>query len=88
MCVTALKYLGWFDNAACKGMDGSIFFPDTPTGISTKGIFVDAQAVCKGCAVKKQCLAFAMEAEEFEQRRYGVWGGKTPAERSALRWGN
>jgi len=85
--MTALKYLAWFDDAVCKGMDGNIFFPDTPTGISTKGIFVDAQAVCKGCSVKKQCLAFAMEAEEFEQRRYGVWGGKTPAERSVLRSG-
>ena len=85
--MTALKYLGWFDNAVCKGMDGNIFFPDTPTCISTKGIFVDAQAVCKGCSVKKECLAFAMEMEEYEQRRYGVWGGKTPSERSALRWG-
>ena len=85
--MTVLKYLGWFDSAGCKGMDGNIFFPDTPTGISTKGIFVDAQAVCKGCSVKKQCLAFAMEMEEYEQRRYGVWGGKTPSERSALRWG-
>tara|TARA_R110002126_G_scaffold136845_3_gene281347 strand:+ start:3309 stop:3566 length:258 start_codon:yes stop_codon:yes gene_type:complete len=85
--MTALKYLGWFDSAGCKGMDGNIFFPDTPTGISTKGIFVDAQAVCKGCSVKKECLAFAMEMEEYEQRRYGVWGGKTPSERSALRWG-
>lgn len=41
-----------------------------------------AKAVCAGCLVRPDCLAFAIEHREL-----GVWGGTTPQERRAMRDG-
>lgn len=40
---------------------------------------LQAQAVegCQGCAAVQECAAYAVAAGE----RYGVWGGRTPADR-------
>lgn len=38
------------------------------------------KAVCAGCPVKKECLSFAIENRE----KYGIWGGKTSAERKNM----
>lgn len=38
----------------------------------------DAKAVCRGCPVRSECLAYALAARE----RAGVWGGLTPDERA------
>jgi WhiB family redox-sensing transcriptional regulator len=36
--------------------------------------------ICRGCPVRAECLASALERDE----RYGLWGGLTPNERAAL----
>ena len=41
-----------------------------------------AKAICRGCAVRTQCLQHALAAEDF-----GVWGGTTASEREVLRAG-
>ncbi len=44
-----------------------------------------AKAVCRACPVRRECLDWAVEANE----RAGVWGGTTPDERAQLpteRW--
>ena len=82
------KQLDWFNKARCRGMKTNVFFPETAVGVSTAGIYDDAIKVCSLCPVADKCLAYAMECETNDIRRYGVWGGKTPAERSVLRWGN
>lgn len=76
--------LGWYDRAACKGMDGKIFFPDITAGMSHNGVFDEAIKVCGLCPVRRECLQLAMEAEVNDIRRYGVFGGKTPRQRDAL----
>ena len=82
-----IKHSGWFDSALCRGMKTSIFFPDTAVGVSTAGIYNEAVKVCERCPVAEKCLAYAMECETNDVRRYGVWGGKTPREREYRRHG-
>ena len=76
--------LGWYDRAACKGMDGKIFFPDIPAGLNHRGVFDEAIKICGLCSVRRECLKLAMQAETNDIRRYGVFGGKTPRQRDVI----
>ncbi|MFI1168462.1 WhiB family transcriptional regulator [Streptomyces sp. NPDC020801] len=40
----------------------------------------DAKAVCSGCPVRTECLAFALD----RRIGHGIWGGMTERERRAL----
>lgn len=64
----------WVQDASCVETDPEVFFPDKG------GTAVPAKSVCAGCAVDAECLAYALRTGQT----YGVWGGKTPAERRAL----
>ena len=60
--------MNW-DEAACKGKDPAIFYPQT---------YLDdkpAKAICSGCTQQEPCLALGMHETE------GIWGGMTPSER-------
>lgn len=61
--------------AACRGMDAELFFPHL--GENT----APAKAVCAGCPVACDCLAYALENRDT----YGIWGGKSERERRVLR---
>jgi WhiB family transcriptional regulator, redox-sensing transcriptional regulator len=65
----------WRSQASCKGIDPDLFFPDR--GAATG----PAKAVCAGCAVRADCLEYALEASE----RFGIWGGMSERERRGLR---
>lgn len=65
----------WRGEAGCAGMDQEIFFPDRGHGLGRI-----AKAVCSTCPVREQCLAFALDT----QQKFGVWGGKTEAERRKI----
>ncbi|MEU6404307.1 WhiB family transcriptional regulator [Streptomyces sp. NPDC046985] len=39
-----------------------------------------AKALCSGCAVRTECLAYALD----QRIEHGVWGGMTERERRAL----
>lgn len=82
-----LKHLDWYDQARCRGMKTSIFFPETTVGVSTAGIYDEGIKVCALCPVIDKCLAYAMKFETNDIRRYGVWGGKTPREREYYKHG-
>ena len=45
-----------------------------------------AAELCAGCPVVETCLSFALEMEgnAAANHRYGIYGGKTPAQRYAL----
>ncbi len=68
----------WHAQAACRGVDDQTwraFFPD-------KGRPADlALLVCARCPVTDDCLAYAL-TEELDD---GIWGGRTPNERRAIR---
>lgn len=67
--------LGWQEQGLCLGADPEIFFPER-TG-STK----EAKKLCGHCAVRNQCLEWALKTNE----PYGVWGGLSERERNKLR---
>ncbi|MFF1836437.1 WhiB family transcriptional regulator [Streptomyces sp. NPDC058231] len=70
----------WRTHAACRDEDPDLFFPIGSTGpalVQTE----EAKAVCRGCPVREQCLAWAMENGQDS----GVWGGLGETERRALK---
>ncbi len=65
----------WKDEALCAETDPEAFFPEK--GGSTR----EAKRVCVGCAVRMECLEYALENDE----RFGIWGGLSERERRRLR---
>lgn len=72
---------GWRDRALCREVDPDLFFPPGDGPLGQRQI-AQAKAVCAGCPVIAECLAFALT-----QLPHGIAGGTTPAERVALRRG-
>jgi WhiB family redox-sensing transcriptional regulator len=70
----------WTDHAACRGADPELFFPVGYAGPAVEQE-TDAKAVCAGCAVRDDCLAWALRAGEPD----GIWGGTSPEERRHMR---
>jgi WhiB family transcriptional regulator, redox-sensing transcriptional regulator len=65
----------WRLDALCAETDPEAFFPEK--GGSTR----EAKRVCVGCAVRVECLEFALSNDE----RFGIWGGLSERERRRLR---
>lgn len=71
----------WRDRAACRGIgDPELFFPVAETGPLLAEQEAAAKAVCARCAVRAECLAFALVALPD-----GIAGGTTAAQRRAHR---
>ena len=68
--------VNWRKQALCAGHPdrGAWFAEDSA---SSKR----AQAVCRACPVREECLAFAVSTRQ----RDGIWGGMTPYQRRRLR---
>lgn len=62
----------WMDQAACKDLDTSIFFP------KDKHKYTEAREICRQCTVRADCLAYARRTGE---RQAGMFGGLSPEER-------
>lgn len=65
----------WQERALCAQTDPEAFFPEK--GGSTR----EAKRICGGCAVRSQCLEYALEHDE----RFGIWGGLSERERRRLK---
>lgn len=65
----------WMDDAACRGLDTEVFFPEQDEATR------DVKAICRTCDVQAECLAYALNIGE----RFGIWGGKSEKERRVLR---
>ena len=68
----------WRDQAACRGADLGLFFPER--GESAE----PARQICARCPAREPCLDYAVTNRIV----YGVWGGLTGRERRTLqsRW--
>jgi WhiB family redox-sensing transcriptional regulator len=73
----------WHEDAACSGMDETVFFPPTEIGPLGAARVEQAKQVCAGCPVQAACLAEAMTREPASAR-YGVFGGLSATERGRL----
>jgi WhiB family redox-sensing transcriptional regulator len=65
----------WRLDALCAETDPEAFFPEK--GGSTR----EAKRVCAGCAVRSECLEYALANDE----RFGIWGGLSERERRRVR---
>ncbi len=73
----------WWLNAVCRGLDANIWFPERPQG---RDYFAVARSYCNRCDVREECLAEAM-AQDPDNDRFGMFGGKSPRERQRIREG-
>jgi WhiB family transcriptional regulator, redox-sensing transcriptional regulator len=72
----------WQRKAACRGPQSSMFFP--PSHFEKKEEKDrrerSAKAICGQCAVKGDCLEYAISIRE----PHGIWGGLNEAERRVV----
>lgn len=66
----------WRSQAACRGLDSEIFFPD-PDDFEAQEI---AKAICDRCPVREACLEYALGLRERE----GIWGATTERDRRRI----
>jgi WhiB family redox-sensing transcriptional regulator len=67
----------WSEGAKCANAAN----PDAWFPVSEARALPVAKALCAGCPVVNDCLAYALERPELE----GIWGGTTDAQRARLR---
>jgi WhiB family redox-sensing transcriptional regulator len=71
----AALFLGeWHNQGLCIGEDPEVFFPSRGDPGS------NAREICTGCRVRRECLKYAIDADEF-----GIWGGLDQTARRHLR---
>jgi len=73
MNLFATDHPSWMDRAACHGL-GDLFYTESK---EDEGHMRQAKRVCASCAVRLDCLSYALERRE----RHGVWGGLSSHER-------
>jgi WhiB family redox-sensing transcriptional regulator len=64
----------WMDHARCRTLTPSEFFPSDGVGVET------AKRVCSECAVRADCLEYAL----IHRIDHGVWGGTSERERRRI----
>ena len=67
----------WMWRGACLRVDPELFFPIATKGPAERQVEA-AKAICGPCAVRRNCLSYALEAMPE-----GIWGGTTREERLA-----
>ena len=74
-----MRNLDWQAEAACRGVDPEVFFPNASLGLI--GLQVErAKAVCASCTVAKECLDLSL----VSGHETGVWGGLSEEERRSF----
>lgn len=69
----------WREQAACKGMDVRLFFPESGgNGINTAK---QAKKVCATCPVTGPCLEYGLRTSDRE----GIYGGLSHKQRSVIK---
>jgi len=66
----------WMNDSKCNADDGITWFPQQ----GERHSIAIAKKFCVGCPVMERCLNWSLN----NQIMYGVWGGKSPAERERL----
>lgn len=65
----------WHKGALCAQVDPELFFPEPGGSVAT------AKRVCRGCPVRADCLACALNTVP---RPEGVWGATSQEDREKL----
>ncbi len=72
---------GWLEQAACRGTDPGLFFPDGTTTQNAQDKISEAKSVCVECDCQINCLEYAIR----ENQDSGIWGGTSEIERRQIR---
>ena len=72
--------VSWRSVGACLGADPDLFFPVSGAARADEQV-ARAKTICAGCAVRPECLEFALAHGVVD----GIWGGTTPEDRQLLR---
>jgi WhiB family redox-sensing transcriptional regulator len=80
--LSALHIEDWQAKAACRGPHSAVFFPPPSFERKEEKLMREARAreICAMCAVKRDCLDYALRIRE----PHGIWGGLNEAERKSL----
>ncbi len=72
----------WQLRAACRGPQAEIFFPPAHAERKDEKLQREdrAKAICRSCAVRAECLDYAIRIHE----PHGIWGGLNEIERRAI----
>jgi WhiB family redox-sensing transcriptional regulator len=82
MTTTLPPNWNWQDSAECRGTEVVLFFgPDGERQPEREIREREAKAVCAGCVVRPECLAYAVSRPE----KYGTWGALNEDERASGR---
>lgn len=81
MTASETWWMGWQHLAACRG-EAALFFPERSDEPREERLAreASAKAICSTCAVRTECLEYALRTRES----HGVWGGLNEYERRAL----
>lgn len=71
----------WADGRACVDVEPTTFYPNRGDNAGANR----AKAICAGCDVRAECLAYALTSP---RERFGIWGGLSTNERVSLRLGD
>lgn len=76
----------WRAQAACRGLSSSVDDPWHPEAGEMADSFKTARRICRGCPVRRDCLAWVMGLERglSSFSRYGMWGGFSARQRARL----
>jgi WhiB family redox-sensing transcriptional regulator len=79
MVALGIVHETWHLEAACRGPESVLFFPPTFGERRDEREMREARAkaICAECAVRTECLEFALRVRE----PHGIWGGLTESER-------
>lgn len=72
--------MDWRDDASCKGRHIDLWYPPMDAEVP-EHYYSIAREVCHRCPVWEQCLS---DATKPPVEVWGMWGGLTPQERTAL----
>lgn len=69
----------WQARAACRGPESAVFFPPASGERKEERDYREAKAkaICATCAVRVECLEYAVSIRE----PHGIWGGLNEQER-------
>ena len=68
---------------AREAADPDLWFPVSVIPAVARREAADAIAICRGCAVRSQCLELSLRHWNIGQ--HGIWGGLLPVERAEIR---
>jgi WhiB family redox-sensing transcriptional regulator len=71
----------WQAEAPCKGAEGIFYAPENEKKDDRIMREAYAKEICGACAVRSQCLDYAL----INKEQFGIWGGLTPEERGVKR---